>query len=67
MVKLQWDFNVRCKNVIRASGHGWVIDIAISGDIHVVEKENDKVDRYQDLKHELACFGELESVELYML
>ena len=37
----------------------WIIDIiAVQSNKHVVEKEKEKVDKYQDLKHEIVHLWE---------
>ena len=41
----------------------WIIHIAVPGDKCVSEKEKEKVNKYQDLKYEIACPWELRKVE----
>ena len=60
-VKVLWDINVQCDNVIEArrpdiivinkkERKGIIIDIAVPADVRVGEKEREKVEKYQDLK-----------------
>ena len=62
-VKLLWDNNVQCDNVIEARGPDiivvdkkvhkrLIIDIAVPADVNVGEKEKEKVEKYRDLKRE---------------
>ena len=41
-----------------------IIDIASSGDRNVGEKENEKVEKYQDLKREIMKLWNLRRVEV---
>ena len=64
-VKVLWDINVQCDNVIEArrpdiivinkkERKGIIIDIAVPADVRVGEKEREKVEKYQDLKREIG-------------
>jgi len=74
-VKILWDINVQCDNVIQArrpdlivvdkkikSCH--IIDIAIPADCRVHEKEKEKIDKYQELKREIKRLWSLKKVQL---
>ena len=62
--KLIWDINIQCDNLIEArrpdliiiekkTKEAVIIDVAVPGDCRVCQKENEKVEKYQDLKREL--------------
>ena len=64
-VKLLWDFNIQTSTYIQARRPDVVvvnrdrktcniIAIAVPGDAGIVEKENEKVEKYQDLRREVA-------------
>ena len=64
-VKVLWDINVQCDNVIEArrpdiivihkkERKGIIIDIAVPTDVRVGEKEREKVEKCQDLKREIG-------------
>ena len=74
-VKVLWDINVQCDNVIEASRpdiividkkerKGLIIDIAVPADVRVEEKEREKVEKYQDLKREIGRLWNLKKVEV---
>ena len=74
-VKLLWDNNVQCDYVIEArrpdiiivdkkEHKGLIIDIAVPADVNVGEKEKEKVEKYQDLKREIARLWKLKRVEV---
>ena len=63
-VKLLWDVNIQCDNVIKArkpdlilvdkkERKATIIDIAVPADVNVEEKEMEKVEKYQELKREI--------------
>ena len=63
-VKILWDFEVRTDHVISAQRPdiivldykkkcGILIDVAIPADINIIEKEKEKILKYQDLRIEL--------------
>ena len=43
---------------------GIIIDIAVPADASVMEKEKEKVEKYQDLRKEIARLWKLKSVEV---
>ena len=43
---------------------GLIIDIAVPGDVNVGEKEKEQVEKYQDLKREIARLWKLKRVEV---
>ena len=64
-VKLLWDFNIQTSTYIQARRPDVVvvdrekntcniIDIAVPADAGIVEKEKEKVEKYQDLRREVA-------------
>ena len=64
-VKLLWDFNIQTSTYIQARRPDVVvvdrdkktcniIDIAVPGDAGIVEKEKEKLEKYQDLRREVA-------------
>ena len=64
-VKLLWDFSIQTSTCIQARGPDVVavdrekktcniIDIAVPVDTGIVEKEKEKVEKYQDLRREVA-------------
>ena len=74
-VKLIWDINIQCDNVIEARRpdlilvdkkvkSGVIIDVAIPGDCRICEKEIEKIQKYQNLKRELKRFWSLKKVEV---
>ena len=74
-VKVLWDINVQCDNVIEArrpdiivinkkERKGIIIDIAVPADVRVGEKEREKVEKYQDLKREIGRLWKLKMVEV---
>ena len=63
-VKLLWDFNIWTDKVISAhrpdivvinklDNTAQLIDVSIPADCHIVSKENEKIEKYQDLRIEL--------------
>ena len=74
-VKVLWDINVQCDNVIEArrpdiivinkkGRKGIIIDIAVPADVRVGEKEREKEEKYQDLKREIGRLWKLKMVEV---
>ena len=74
-VKLLWDINIQCDNVIEArrpdlvlvekkERTAIVIDITIPADAVVAEKEKGKVEKYQDLRREIKRLWKLKKVEV---
>ena len=74
-VKLIWDINMECDNVIEARRPDLIlvdkkakscviIDVAIPGDCRIREKEIEKIEKYQNLKRELKRLWSLKKVEV---
>ena len=74
-VKVLWDINDQCDNVIevrrpdiiviyKKERMGIIIDIAVPADAGVMEKEKEKVEKYQDLRREIARLWKLKRVEV---
>ena len=74
-VKLLWDVNIQCDNVIEArrpdivvidkkEHKGIITDIAVLDDVRVGEKELEKVEKYQELKREIGRLWKLKHVEV---
>ena len=74
-VKLIWDINIQCDNVMEARSPGLIlvdkkaksrviIDAAIPGDCRIGEKEIKKIEKYQNLKSELKRPWSLKKVEV---
>ena len=64
-MKLLWDMNIQCDNIIEARRLDIVlvdkrekkcsiIDIAVPTDVRCSEKEIEKVEKYQNLKREIG-------------
>ena len=74
-VKLIWDINIQCDNVIEAKRSDLIlvnkkakscviIDVAIPGDCRIREKEIEKTEKYQNLKRELKRLWSLKKTEV---
>ena len=74
-VKLIWDINIQCDNVIEARRPDLIlvdkkakscviIDVAIPGDCRIREKEIEKIEKYHNLKRELKTLWWLKKVEV---
>ena len=74
-MKVLWHINVQCDNVIEArrpdifaiykkERKGIIIDITVPTDARVVEKEKEKVEKYQDLRREIGRLWKLKRVEV---
>ena len=74
-IKLLWDINIQCDNVIEARRPDIVVidkkervclivDIAVPADRRVEEKEQEKVEKYQDLKREIGRMWEIRKVQV---
>ena len=77
-VKLIWDINVRCDNVMEAKRPDLIlvdkktkscviIDLAVPGDCRIREKEIEKTEKYQNLKRELKRLWSLKKVEVVLV
>ena len=67
--------NIQCDNVIEArrpdlivldkhTKSASIIDIAIPGDKRILEKEREKIEKYQGLKREIRRLGNLKRIEV---
>ena len=74
-VKLIWDINIQCDNVIEVRRPDLIlvdkkaelcviIDVAIPGDCRIHEKETEKIEKYQNSKRELKRLWSLKKVEV---
>ena len=74
-VKLLWDVNIQCDHIIAARRPDikvinkqekscLIIDIAIPGDVRVHEKEEAKIQKYQELNREIKCLWKLRKVQI---
>ena len=74
-VKLIWDINIQCDNVIEARRPDLIlvdkkaksyviIGVAIPGDCRIHEKDIEKIGKYQKLKRELERLWSLKKVEV---
>ena len=74
-VKLIWDINIQCDNVIEARRPDLILvdkkakscvitDVAIPGNCRIREKEIEKIEKYQNLKRELKKLWSLKKVEV---
>ena len=74
-VKLIWDINIQCDNVIEARRPDLIlvdkkaksyviIGVAIPGDCRIHEKEIEKIGKYQKLKRELKRLWSLKKFEI---
>ena len=74
-VKILWDINVQCDNVIQArrpdaiviykeKKEALIVDITVPADTRIAEKELEKVEKYQDLKREIKRLWELRCAKV---
>lgn len=74
-VKILWDINIQCDNVIQARRpdlividkkrkEACIVDIAVPADKRISEKEQEKIEKYQDLKREIKRLWKLRSVQV---
>ena len=74
-VKLIWDINIQCDNVMEARRPDLIlvdrkvkscviIDVAVPGDRRIREKEIEKIEKYQILKRELKRLWSLKKFEV---
>ena len=77
-VKLIWDINIQCDNVIEARRPDLIlvdkkeklcviIDVAISSNCRICDKVIEKIEKYQNLKRELKRFWPLKKIEVVLL
>ena len=73
--KLLWDIDVQCDDIIEArrpdliivgkkTKDAIIIDVAVPGDCRVHGKENEKVEKYQDLKREVNRLWSLRNMKV---
>ena len=74
-VKLLWDFHVQSDHVIehcrpdlllvdKETNTATIIDVAVPGDTRIVDREQDKILAYQDLKREIKKVWKLRKVSV---
>ena len=74
-VKVLWDFMIQCDHVIecrkpdivvvdKCEKRCLIIDIAIPGDNRVGKKEEEKIEKYQQLRHEIAILWGMKKVDV---
>ena len=74
-IKLLWDFNIQCDNMIEARRPDIVVlhkkekkclivDVAVPGDCRINEKEEEKIDKYQDLRREVSRLWQQKKVHV---
>ena len=74
-VKLIWNINIQCDNIIKARRPDLIlvdkkatscviIDVAITGNPRIREKEIEKIEKYQNLKRELKRLWSLKKFEV---
>lgn len=74
-VKILWDFMIQCDRMVeyrkpdivvveKKERRCLVIDVAVPGDIRIEEKENEKVEKYQELKQEIIKLWEMKKVDV---
>ena len=74
-VKLLWDFHVQSDHIIehcrpdlllvdKVSNTATIIDVAVPGDTRIVDREQDKILAYQDLKREIKKVWNLRKVSV---
>lgn len=74
-VKLLWDVNIQCSHVNEARRPDIVvvnkeerkctiIDIAVPADKRIGERESEKVEKYQDIKREIARMWNMRTVQV---
>ena len=77
-IKLLWDFNIQCDNMIEARRLDnfvlhkkvkkcLIVDVAVPGDCRINEKEKEKIDKYQDLRREVSKLWQQKKVHGYQL
>ena len=77
-VKLLWDMNIQCDNVVEARRPDMIVvskkedkciivDVAIPGDSGVHEKEFEKAEKYPDLKREIRRLRGMENIDVVLV
>ena len=73
--KLIWDMNIKCDNVIverrpdvvivnKTEKRAILIDIAIPGDKIIIDKEKEKIEKYQNVKREIQRLWNLKKIDV---
>ena len=73
--KLIWDMNIKCDNVIverrpdivivnKTEKRAIIIDIAIPGDKIIIDKEKEKIEKYQNVKREIQRLWNLKKIDV---
>ena len=73
--KLIWDMNIQCDNIIverrpdivianKVEKAAIIIDVAIPGDKRIIEKEKEKIEKYQNLKKEIQRLWNLKKIDV---
>ena len=73
--KILWDFTIQCDHLIQSRRPDIVvvekrkkgckiIDIAVPNDVRVGNKEQEKVEKYQDLRREIATLWGMKKTEV---
>ena len=74
-IKLLWNFNMQCDkikegrrpDIVIVEKRGRIckiIDVAVSNDSRVNAKEQEKIEKYQELRWEVARLGKVNKVEV---
>ena len=69
-----WDMNIRCDNVIaerrpdiaivnKMEETAIIIDVAIPGDKTIIDKEKEKIEKYQNIKREILRLLHLTKID----
>ena len=73
--KLIWHMNIKCDNIIverrsdivivnKMEKTAIIIDAAIPGDKRIIDKEKEKIEKYQNLKREIQRFWKLKKIHV---
>ena len=73
--KILWDFTIQCDHLIQSGSPDIIviekkkkeckiIDIAVPNDVRVGNKEQGKVEKYQDLRREIAALWGMKKTEV---
>ena len=74
-VKILWDLMIQCDRMVeyqkpdivvieKKERRCLVIDVAVPGDSRIEDKENEKVEKYQELKQEIIKLWEMKEVDV---
>uniref|UniRef100_A0A1X7T4G4 Uncharacterized protein n=1 Tax=Amphimedon queenslandica TaxID=400682 RepID=A0A1X7T4G4_AMPQE len=75
-VKILWDFMIQCDRmvehckpdivvVMKREKRCMIIDVAVPGDTRVEGNENEKVEKYQELRQEIVKLWGMKKVKVY--